>query len=345
MGDGGAQEVVCEDLLQVLHDALLSDRPVALATVVETWGSAPVPVGGQMVVVDAETFSGSVSGGCVENEVIVRALDVIETGKPQELSFGVDDDAAWAVGLPCGGRITVFVERYVPTSDLVHTEAMVSARRDRRDLVVTTVVRDGARVVQALDGKAGGTVAAVVDRAEKGLTGEGSGGRVFRHVVRPPTRVVIFGATHIAQVLTRLAMATGYHCVVVDPREAYANEARFPGVELVVAWPDEAVERLGGLDSYSAVVTLAHVPEIDDPALLAAVGSDAIYIGALGSRRNHARRRGRLVDGGMTAEGFGQIRCPVGLDIGAATPPEIALSVMAEVVLAVRGAKRLEQAA
>ncbi|MEO1206361.1 MAG: XdhC family protein [Pseudomonadota bacterium] len=339
--------------------------PVAVATVVETWGSAPVPVGGQLVVVDETTFFGSVSGGCVENEVIIQALDCIQSGKPQLLEFGIEDDTAWSVGLPCGGQIQVFVERFSPRDDADAVASLQSAVANRVLSQWQTDVETGKRTyevisttaesaaVPGLPGGGGGQASglrqvtgdvsgkALLDAGDHADTGDK---RLFTHVVRPPARLAVIGATHIAQVLTELISATGFQAVIIDPREAYANEARFANATLMRAWPADALPELG-LDGFTGVAALAHVPDIDDPALKLAVDSPAFYVGALGSRRNHAKRRERLLAAGMPQDRFARIRCPIGLDIGAVNPAEIAVSVMAEFVLALRGQKRVAKAA
>lgn len=326
------------DPLRFARDVIAAGRPVALATVCATWGSAPVPVGGSMAVAGLEEFQGSVSGGCIENEVIVRALEVLDDGRPQRLRFGVDDATAWGAGLPCGGEIEVFVEAFlaVRAGDAEVLAAMAAARESRVPLTVATDIESGARrLFQAGAGPLAGDQEPVAAPCRIARL---EGRDVFAHMLMPAPRIVIVGAVHIAQVLSRLTRETGYDCVVVDPREAYASPQRFPDCDLVIGWPDAALAEIG-LDAGTAVVALSHVPEIDDEALMAACGSDCFYIGALGSRRNHARRRMRLLARGLGAEAFARISGPAGLDIGARGPAEIALSVLGEAVLALRGAK------
>ncbi|MEL7048470.1 MAG: XdhC family protein [Pseudomonadota bacterium] len=347
VGDGKELAVVV-GLMGPLETAcrrLQAGQAVALATVVTTWGSAPVPVGAQMVVIGETDFQGSVSGGCVENEVILTALEVLSNGIPAQLDFGVEHETAWSVGLPCGGQISVFVERLTPDGDADLVAALGDAIAQRRVVGWQTSLSSGRRSFTI------GTSAARVPDGSTAVMATGpvgfsqaDGEDVFRYDVRPAPRLLVVGATHTAQVLAQLAMATGYSCAIIDPREAYANPSRFPqdqfaGVELLQEWPEDALPRLG-LEPFTGVAVLAHVADIDDPALKCVVGSPVSYIGALGSHRNHAKRRTRLLSQGMSAEDFERIRCPIGLDIGAATPAEIALSVMAEFVLVTRGAKR-----
>jgi xanthine dehydrogenase accessory factor len=161
---------------------------------------------------------------------------------------------------------------------------------------------------------------------------------VFVHALLPPPRIVLIGATHIAQVLAELVRLTGFQALVVDPRTAFAAEQRFPGVQLITEWPQDALPVLK-LDPYTAVAALAHVGHIDDEALKLACVSECFYVGALGSRKNHAKRTERLAAAGLTADQIARIASPIGLDLGASTPPEIALAIMAEILRHLRGAK------
>ena len=315
-----------------------ADGHVALATIIETWGSAPVPVGGQMVIAKDGAFQGSVSGGCVEGDVISEAMDCLDDGKPRTLSFGVEDETAWRVGLPCGGKIRVFVERVDGAAGKAYLDRALAARKARAGLVVTTRLSDGHRTLAER-----GTHGQHADLERRFFSGKSSleatpDGEVFVHALMPPPRVLIVGATHIAQILAEMVQLTGYQVSVIDPRTAFAADARFPGIALITEWPQDALPKLG-LDPYTAVAALSHVGHIDDEALKLAVKSDCFYIGALGSKRNHAKRTERLLAAGLSTAEIARIACPIGLDIGAGTPPEIAVSVMAELIRALRGEK------
>jgi xanthine dehydrogenase accessory factor len=324
------------DVLRAAQAWCAKDGAVALATIVETWGSAPVPIGGQMVIGRDGQFEGSVSGGCVEGDVIADAMDCLDDGKPRTLSFGVEDETAWRVGLPCGGKIRVFVERLEGTAGLALLDRAVAARKARRGLVVQTHLADGTRKIVERDTP--GINPSIERRFTSGKSSleTSAQGDVFVHALMPPPRVLIIGATHIAQILAEMVRLTGYQVVVIDPRTAFAADTRFPGIELVADWPQDALPMLG-LDPYTAVAALSHVGHIDDEALKLAVKSDCVYVGALGSKRNHAKRTERLLEAGVTADQIARIACPIGLDIGAGTPPEIAVSVMAEIIRALRG--------
>ena len=314
---------------------LARDGHVALATVIETWGSAPVRVGGVMVIGVDGQFEGSVSGGCIEGEIIAEAAECLADGRVRSLSFGVADETAWGAGLPCGGKVRVLLERLdkAPHGDLARRMADVSARRG--GLVLRKSIATGAVEVFAP-----GEPRLPDDISQRFRTGKsglitGADGEQFLHAILPPARIIAIGASHISQVLARLAQAIGYEMHVIDPRTAFATPARFAGVHLHAEWPEAALARIG-VDAFTAVAVLAHVDHIDDEALNIALRSPARYVGALGSRRTHGRRIERLAAAGFTAAELARIKNPIGLDIGAETPQEIALSVMAEIVAAVR---------
>jgi xanthine dehydrogenase accessory factor len=301
-------------------------RGAALATVIETWGSAPRPVGSQLVVSGAGEMMGSVSGGCVEGAVVEEARGALADGKPRVLTFGVSDEDAFAVGLACGGTIRVLVE---PVGAVL-PEAMLT------------------EIVAARAGRVGLAYAVDLDSGERGLSGpdgphrerfrsdkSGVDGSLFVAIHNPPLRLVIVGAVHIAQALVGMARSCGYDPLLIDPREAFGSEARFAGEVISHDWPDEAMAALG-LDARTAVVTLTHDPKLDDPAIQTALRSACFYIGCLGSTRTHAKRVARLAEAGFTEAEIGRIHAPVGLNIGAKSPAEIALSVMAQITQVLR---------
>ena len=281
---------------------------MALATVVSTWGSAPRPRGSHMLVHADGRFEGSVSGGCVESDILATAAEVI-AGAPFQLKrYGVEDAAAWEVGLPCGGEIEVLVQ---PVSaegfDPELFDRIREAREHGRALTVTTDLATGQSSLRVIEGAA------------------------FANRYDPPRRLLIVGAVQIAQALAGLARELGIATVVIDPRARFLTEERFPGVTLDDRWPDEAVAAYAPGPA-TAVVTLSHDIKIDDPALIAALATPCAYIGALGSRRSHAARRERLAAAGVAQDALDRIDAPVGLDIGAIGPAEIALSIAAAMV-------------
>jgi xanthine dehydrogenase accessory factor len=330
------------DVLGAARDWLSRDGKVAIATVIDTWGSAPVPVGGQMAISADGNFQGSVSGGCIEGDVIIEGSEALEDGKPRTLTFGVADETAWRAGLPCGGQVRVLVERLGKDNggDALLDRA-IAARASRSGLVIKTKLDDASRTIyERSDANLPEDIANRFRTAKSQLI-ENPEGAVFVHALVPPARIIAIGATHIAQVLAQLAALSGYEIIVIDPRTAFADPARFGAADakLIAEWPQDALPKLG-LDPYTAVLTLAHVAHIDDEALKLAVKANCLYVSALGSSRNHAKRRERLLAAGITEEELARIKAPIGLDIGAQTPAEIAVSIMAEVILAVRGTKK-----
>jgi xanthine dehydrogenase accessory factor len=311
---------------------LEAGRPVAIATVIDTWGSAPVRTGGQMAIVDVDEFQGSVSGGCVEADVITAGLDVIETGKPETLSFGIADETAWRVGLGCGGKIRIHVSKLDPKGDLEFLKKLDDAAAASAPVVVMTRLSDGVRQIYDGSNSTDPTIVEAIRRAHSGID---KSGETFLHALTPPPRIIIVGATHIAQHLATMATAAGYDVKVLDPRTAFARPARFDPAQLMEGWPEECFKKMTA-DPFSAVVTLTHVDHIDDEALSIALKSPCRYIGALGSRRTHAKRVDRLKAAGFTDADIARISAPVGLDIDAETPGEIATSILAQIIAGFR---------
>jgi xanthine dehydrogenase accessory factor len=284
---------------------------VALATVVGTRRSAPRPVGSKLAVSEQGDLFGSVSGGCVESEVALIAAEAIEDGRPRLLTYGIEDELAWSVGLPCGGEIDVFVEPF--EGELPEEPS------------VTLTVLEGERAGERLDAEIPPGPSRVLEL---------DGMRVFAEVLGPPPSLLVVGATDTAEELCRAAKALGWRTVVIDPRPALVTRERLPSPdELSVAWPDELE---AGADT--AVVVLTHEERLDVPALTTALASDAFYVGAIGSRRTQEKRRERLLEAGLEEEQLERLAGPAGLDLGAHTPAETAVSILAE-VLAVRAGR------
>jgi xanthine dehydrogenase accessory factor len=308
-------------------------RKVALATVVETWGSSPCPAGSQMTVNDKAGFAGSVSGGCIESAVVSEALEVLREGKPALLSYGVSDEQGHAAGLACGGTVSVFVE----PMDAAVLAAFQGPKPFVRAVGLATGRWAAVRGNQATGPLAleGPALAEARAAAQDGnCRVERSGPEpVFVQPVPPPLRLLIVGAVRIAQTLAPMAVEAGFEVTVIDPRRAFATPERFPAFAVVREWPDKALPELG-LDPGTAVVALTHDAKPDDMALGLALRSDAFYVGALGSRRTHAKRVARLKEAGYTDAEIARICAPIGLDIGARTPAEIAVSILAEVIAA-----------
>ena len=303
-----------------------------LATVVETWGSAPRQAGSQLAVSGTGDMVGSVSGGCVEGAVVTEALETLQDLQPRLLTFGVSDDTAFDVGLACGGTIRVLVEpvgrggKAFPATMLAD---LVEARAAH--IPVALVTRTDTWQRQLLYQGQDPAVDARLRSDRAGLEQDGR----FITVHNPPLRLVVVGAVHIAKPLLHIARACGYAPTLIDPRDAFGSSARFPGETILGDWPDESLASLAP-DGRTAIVTLTHDPKLDDPALGVALRSPVFYIGALGSKKTHAKRVERLTAQGFTAEEIARIHAPIGLDIGAITPAEIAVSIMAEITACLR---------
>ena len=315
-----------------------------MATVVATRHSAPRPVGSKLVVSEGGELAGSVSGGCVENEVYECARDVLGGAPPRLLSFGISDDEALEVGLPCGGEIEVFVT--VPDPSVLERIAGAVAGRERAaGVTVLDGEAAGAQVLLVQEGDLiGAQDEGLKDVARDALAHGRPGVRefgaqsVFVELFEPPPRLVVIGAVDLAEALCGAARQLGWTTIVADPRPQLTTRERIPSAhELFVAWPDEAIERAAP-DSSSAIVVLTHEERFDIPALTAALATDAFYIGALGSRRTQAKRRTRLAERGVSEEELDRIAGPCGLDVGADSPAETALSILGE-ILAVRAGR------
>ncbi len=277
---------------------------MAIATVVETWKSAPCPVGTHMLVHADGRFVGSVSGGCVEGDVLERAHMVLAGAPPVLRRYGVADDAAWDVGLPCGGDIQVLVQPVSADGFPAHLFGdIIKARATGAALSVVTDLESGRSAVLDDDAGAG-----------------------FVNIYHPPRRLLIVGAVEIASALAAIATSQGIDVTLCDPRGRFLTAERFPDIRLDDRWPDDAVKAFAP-DSRSAIVTLSHDPKIDDPALAAALASPAAYVAALGSVRSHQARLARLSAAGISAEQCARIEGPAGVAINAISAPEIALSI------------------
>jgi xanthine dehydrogenase accessory factor len=299
-----------------------------------------------MVIADDGRFAGSVSGGCVESAVILAAGELLGGGGPRLLAFGVSTEQAWDVGLPCGGKIEVFLAETPPWL----VERLARAARERTPLAYLTDLADGTEELWDPSSQLLGADPALRDAADQAVrqelnrTLEGQGRRIFVHVVTAPLRLVVVGAVHLTQALAELAELAGFELIVVDPRTAFATPERFPRARLLHDWPDVALTQLRP-DARTAIVVLSHDAKLDEPALAAALGSECFYIGALGSQRTQQTRRRRLAEQGFGEEQLARIHGPVGLDIGALTTPEIAIAIMAQLIQARRRPPAVSRAA
>lgn len=308
-----------DPVLEQTASWLREGKDVALAFVARTWGSSPFPVGSLLSVTGDGSFSGSVSAGCVENAVIEGAREVIERDRPATLTFTVSKEDALEVGLSCGGRLEVLVARVLDPSVIL----TVCDRHATRQFVCLSIdPQTGGMAVQPYEGD-----------SDCGYVTNDANEPVFVRPFHPSPRLFVFGAGHIAQALVPMAQTAGIDVFLIDPRTAFLNEERFPTARRFPVWPDTFFGE-NPPDAHTAVVTLVHDPKIDDPALEAAIKSDAFYIGALGSRKTHAKRLDRLRERGYSEAVINRVHGPVGLDLGGRTPAEIAVSILAQIVQA-----------
>lgn len=333
------------DILSDLEHWHEDNKSIALATVIQTWGSSPRAAGAKMALTPDGKITGSVSGGCVEGAVFEAGVETLKTNKPQLLHFGVADETAWDVGLACGGSIDIFVKPL----DTEFFKALRSVFVEEHPAVIVTVVRGpdellGREMIVRDDGNIIGTLGVNLDKSALNLAREtleqGESRRaplndfteVFLEVILPPPTLIAVGGVHITIALMELAKTLGYRTIVVDPRGAFGNPERFPHVDqLIQAWPQEAFQQIP-ITRSTAIAMLTHDPKLDDPALKIALPSSAFYVGALGSRTTQAKRRQRLLDEGLSEAQLNRLRGPIGLEIEARTPEEIAISIMAEIV-------------
>jgi xanthine dehydrogenase accessory factor len=319
------------EIVQELDRWRAAGDRIAVATVVATRRSAPRPIGSKLAVSEGGELAGSVSGGCVESEVVEAAREVLAGGEPRLLTFGISDDLALSVGLPCGGEIDVWVSE--PDPELLGRLGDV-AREERRAVAFTDLDDGTERLVSDGDDP----VADDLIRGGHSKVVELHGRRIFADVFGPPPRLLVYGAVDTADALCDAARRLGWHTIVADARGRFATRERLPNAhEVIVAWPDETLAQVQP-DHATAVVVLTHDDKFDIPMLVGTLTTDAYYIGALGSRRNQERRRERLLEAGVDESALDRISGPAGLDIGAHTPAETALSMLAE-IMAVRAGR------
>jgi xanthine dehydrogenase accessory factor len=300
------------EVLDELNEWIGGREEIALATVIETWGSSPRPLGSKMVVTRSGKMAGSVSNGCIEGAVFEEAQKVLQTGKPKVAAFGVTDDVAFEVGLACGGHIEVFIQ---PLGQ-PQRQVVGMLNRGEAATLTTNLISGEAEV---LKGTPAGTELA---RRE---------GDVFVEPFRRPAHLVIVGAIHIAIPLHRLAKLMGYRVTAVDARAKFASRERFPEAdEVIVAWPDEAMGKIE-IDPSTYIVILTHDPKFDLPALRSVLKKPAGYIGAIGSRKTNQNRFDALRREGFTEEELSRVHGPIGLDLGSRGAEETALGILAEI--------------
>ncbi len=339
---------------------LAEERRVVCALLIDAEGSSPFEPGA-FTLIDADgAIEGSITGGCVESDVVVNALELLGgDGLPRTLRYGVSDEAAHEVGLMCGGTVYVFVHELTGESRTVCARAFDAAARGVAAGIATLIdgphaggklavvdgeVIGGLHGPELLDRSVSRDLTALSERGSSALRHYGESGealgsevRVHLHAFRTPPTLVLVGAIDYSAAVAALASAVGYQVVITDAREAFASAERFSRVATVhVGWPAPAIDERN-LGVRDAVIVFSHDPKFDEPAILAALRSEAGYIGALGSRRTASDRNARLLAAGADEEALARVHSPCGLDIGAATPEEVAISIMAEVIAARSG--------
>jgi xanthine dehydrogenase accessory factor len=338
------------DVLDVITKLRAEGRALALATVVYTGGSAPRQPGARLVVSDEGEMAGSVSGGCVESDVVYQAQEVLQGGEPRLVRYAISDDMVWEVGLACGGTVEVWIEAVAdPAADPLQAE-LESAVADGRTIAHAILLKGpghpGARMLIQPSGAPLGSLGdsdldqqvvadALRQMSRSRATTQAYAqpqARVFLETLLPPPHLVIFGGVHAAIPLTTFAKTLGYRVTIVDPRSQFASRERFPDADAIIPqWPDKAIEQLE-IGPATLCVILTHDPKIDEPALANLLGKGAGYIGAIGSSKTHAERFTRMAKTGVDPQLLAEVFAPIGLDLGAESPEEIALAIMAEIV-------------
>lgn len=339
------------DHVQVWQEA---GEEIALATLVAVRGSAPRRPGAHLAVTRSGKMAGSISGGCVENDLIEKAMEVLRDSTARMETYGISDEQGFEVGLSCGGSIDVLLEPLAWGETLgAVREALQSRRPVALAIACDPPALRGHKMAVFPNAASVGSIDRGVDEATESearrnlstggtrmltLPWRGDEAKVFVEAFVPPSRLFVVGATHAAVALCRMAKLVGFDVIIIDPRSVYASHERLPEAdEIRRAWPDRGLDE-NELDEYAYLVSLTHDPKFDQPTLIKALRSSARYIGAIGSRSTHERRKQQLREQGFSDEDLARIHSPVGLDIGSRTPEEIAVSILAE-MLAVRSGR------
>jgi xanthine dehydrogenase accessory factor len=345
------------ELIPTIQNWLASGKEIALATVIQVEGSAPRPVGAKLIVSSQGELLGSVSGGCVENTVVEEALQCLKSGKPNLLHFGIDNSNPWSVGLACGGKIDVYIEPLFNSSlksgfTYSMLEKLIDLLQKNQPLVFATITSgddlgikglfaEGKWVVDNTSGLWSRNIqisemAKLIESGKPILMDNAiessQPSKVFLEPILPQSRMVIIGAVHIAAALVVFAHELGYKTLVIDPRSAFLTRERFPQAdELIHAWPQDVLPNLKLVNS-DCIAVLSHDEKIDVPALSESLKSPVGYIGVLGSKKTRNERFNALREEGITDQELERIHAPIGLNIGAVEPEEIALSIIVEII-------------
>jgi len=328
------------DVIDQIRELIRKEEPFAVATVVKTWRSSPRPVGSCLLVTSQGEMFGSVSGGCVENATISKALQVLETGQPEIVHYGVADEEAWEVGLSCGGAIEVYIAPFFGCENPGLWKNFENAIQNNISTALITSLKNGEVTLITKEKTEGGTMPTEVMSdakllLEKGINSklEHEGQDYFINSFPIKPKMILIGSAHITVELIELAQMYDFETIVIDPRDTFARKTAYKTKpdSILVNWPQEVLPEMQlGQNCY--IVILSHDPKIDDEALKIVLRQPVKYIGALGSRKTHAKRVVRLENYGFSAEEIACIKSPIGIDIKSQLAREIALSIMAEIV-------------
>jgi xanthine dehydrogenase accessory factor len=304
-----------DDILTPLSIWLKDKRKIALATVISTWGSSPRPVGGQMAIDQNGEIIGSVSGGCIEGAVITEGIKSLSDGKTRVKDYGISNDMAWEVGLACGGELKVLIQPLQIEDKIIFS--IVERIRKREVIKLKINTKSGLRTIDKSISQQSSSFNQLMNE--------------FIHIIDPKPRLFIIGAVHIAQELVKLATIADFEITLIDPRDHFATKKRFPNCQIINDWPDNALSKFK-FDKATHLVTLTHDPKIDDPALIYSLKKNIGYVGSLGSKKTHQKRCERLSLLGFNQNDLNKIHGPIGLDIKAKNPAEIAISILGEII-------------
>ena len=304
-----------DDILTPLCIWLKDKRKIALATVISTWGSSPRPVGGQMAIDQNGEIIGSVSGGCIEAAVITEGIKSLSDGKTRVKDYGISNDMAWEVGLACGGELKVLIQPLQIEDKIIFS--IVESIRKREVIKLKINTKSGLRTIDKSISQQSSSFNQLMNE--------------FIHIIDPKPRLFIIGAVHIAQELVKLATIADFEITLIDPRNHFATKKRFPNCQIINDWPDIALSKFK-FDKATHLVTLTHDPKIDDPALIYSLKKNIGYVGSLGSKKTHQKRCERLSLLGFNQNDLNKIHGPIGLDIKAKNPAEIAISILGEII-------------
>jgi xanthine dehydrogenase accessory factor len=332
-----------KELFPLLKQKVFEKQAFALATVATTWGSSPRPAGSVMAIFEDMTMAGSVSGGCIEGEVVRLGLEVLKTGKPIHKTFGISDDDAWTVGLSCGGKVSVWIEKFIAFDDENHWNQLSNALETDKSVVLITNMTTGQHqmglpetekwIFESTDKELQQAIEQKYHSNQTGIVHTSTGESLFIRVFPKKPRLFMIGAAHITVDLVRFAKDFDFKTIVIDPRGIFTKQTRFEIApdQLIEAWPAEALSE-EQFDAYDYAVILSHDPKIDDQALELFLNSRIKYIGALGSSKTHQKRVSRLLNMGFSETKIAEIYSPVGISIAARSAKEIALSIIAQII-------------